>query len=331
MTKRPNAIIAHPPGEETQFDWVELPDAPVGWVFPTKRAFVLVGSLAHSGVWRAVISPSMDLPHLLAAMTLLLSLLGGVTQSWRFDRMTTVLKAGTSDLTPMFAAFSKHHAVSVVACRPRSGNRKGVVEKNNHTAAQRWWRNLPDELTPEQAQQSLTTFAAGQDGRRREGRDGSTTAAAMFLAERLAPLPPTVFPVVVTEERLATRQALIDWRGNRYSVPPALAAARVVVHQRLGASTIDIATISGVVLARHQVAEPGLGVTIRDSGHVTALETIALASAPPGRPHRKKERIPPGTDARAAAAELAGTPAPTTTVINLAAYEQAATNRNTLR
>jgi len=170
VTKRPNAIIEHPPGEETQFDWVELPDAPAGWAFPTKRAYVLVGSLAHSGVWRAVISPSMDLPHLLAAMTMLLGLLGGVTTTWRFDRMTTVLKAGTSDLTPMFAAFSKHHAVRVVACRPRSGHRKGVVEKNNHTTAQRWWRNLADELTPVQAQHSLTAFARSQDSRRREGR-----------------------------------------------------------------------------------------------------------------------------------------------------------------
>jgi hypothetical protein len=57
-------------------------------------------------------------------------------------------------------------------------------------------------------------------------------------------------------------------------VPPELAAAKVVVYQRLGANTIDIATVSGVVLARHQVTEPGLGVTIRDSGHVTALEGI---------------------------------------------------------
>ncbi|WP_426322018.1 hypothetical protein [Microbacterium sp. E-13] len=28
VTERPNAIIEHPPGEETQFDWVELPDPP---------------------------------------------------------------------------------------------------------------------------------------------------------------------------------------------------------------------------------------------------------------------------------------------------------------
>ena len=330
VTKRANAVIAHPPGEETQFDWVELPDAPQGWGFPTKRAFVLVGSLAHSGVWRAVISPSMDLPHLLAALTTLLELLGGVSRVWRFDRMTTVVKAGSSDLTPMFAAFAKHHDVTVVACRPRSGNRKGVVEKNNHTAAQRWWRNLADDITVEAAQNSLTAFAIRQDGRRREDTQGFTTAAAMFTAERLRPLPPSVFPVVVSEERTATRQALIDWRGNRYSVPPELAAAKVIVQQRLGTTIIDIAINNGTVVARHKVAEPGLGVTIRDTGHVTALERIALASAPPGRPHRRKERIPPGPAALRAAALLTNPTTPTSTVISLAAYEQAAKNRNTL-
>ena len=331
VTKRPNAIIEHPPGEETQFDWLELPDPPGRWGFPTKRAYLLVGSLAHSGVWRAVLSPSMDVAHLLAAMTTLLALLGGVTRVWRFDRMRTVLDHKTGDLTPVFAGFAKHHGVQPVVCRPRSGNRKGVVEKNNHTAAGRWWRTLPDELTLEQAQASVEAFARRQDARRRESEDGATTAAAMFAGERLRPLPPIVFPVVVAEERTATRQALIDWRGNRYSVPPELAAAKVTVQQRLGADTIDIATASGTVVARHKAAEPGLGVTIRDTGHVTALEAIAMASTPPGRPHRRKERIPPGPAALRAAAVLTGAAEPTTTVISLAAYEQAAKNRNTLR
>lgn len=331
VTQRPNAIIGHSPGEETQFDWLELPDPPVHWGFPTKKAYLLVGSLAHSGVWRGVLSPSMDIPHLLAAMTTLLALLGGLTRVWRFDRMRTVLDPVTGDLTPMFAAFAKHHGVQAIVCRPRSGNRKGVVEKNNHTAAQRWWRTLPDDLTLEQAQASIETFARGQDGRPRRPEAGKTTAAAMFAAERLRPLPPVVFPVVVTEQHTATRQALIDWRGNRYSVPPELAATKVEVRQRLGADTIDIATTSGTVVARHRVAEPGLGVTIRDTGHVTALEAIALASAPPGRPHRRKERIPPGPAALRAAQVLAGTGEPVTTVISLAAYEQAAKNRNTLR
>jgi hypothetical protein len=166
---------------------------------------------------------------------------------------------------------------------------------------------------------------------RRPIESAKTTAKAMFATERLRPLPPAVFPVVVTEERTATRQALIDWRGNRYSVPPELAGAKVVVQQRHGVNIIDIATAAGTVIARHRVAEPGLGVTIRDTGHVTALEAIAMASAPPGRPHRRKERIPPGATALRAAAVLTGTAEQPSTVISLAAYEQAAKNRNTLR
>lgn len=330
VTKRPNAIIDHPPGEETQFDWVEMPDPPRHWDFPYKTAYVLVGSLAHSGVWRAVISPTMDVPHLLAAMTTLLQLLGGLTQVWRFDRMRTVLNPANGDLTPQFAAFAKHHGVQAVVCRPRSGNRKGVVEKNNHTAAQRWWRTLADDLTLEQAQASLEVFARSQDGRKRRTMAGNTTAAAMYAAERLSPLPAVSFPVVITEERRVTRQALIDWRGNRYSVPPELAAATVVVHQRLGAPVIDIATTTGTVVARHTVATPGLGATIRDDGHVRSLEAIAMASAPPGPPHRRKERIPPGPAALRAAALTTPTPRTTSTVIDLAAYERAAKNRNTL-
>lgn len=87
--------------------------------------------------------------------------------------------------------------------------------------------------------------------------------------------------MVVTEDRTATRQALIDWRGNRYSVSPELAGAKVFIHQRLGASTIDISTVSGVVLARRHLTEAGLGATIRDGGHVATLGSIAMAARNP--------------------------------------------------
>ena len=46
VRKRPNAIIVHPPGEETQSDWVELPDArPAG---PSRRN----AGMSSSGRWR---------------------------------------------------------------------------------------------------------------------------------------------------------------------------------------------------------------------------------------------------------------------------------------
>jgi hypothetical protein len=36
--------IDHPPGEELQFDWLELPQTPWG-----QAAYVLIGALSHSG------------------------------------------------------------------------------------------------------------------------------------------------------------------------------------------------------------------------------------------------------------------------------------------
>lgn len=49
------AIIAHPPGDEIQSDWVELPDPPAEWGVGA-NAHLLVGALAHSGRWRAVLA-----------------------------------------------------------------------------------------------------------------------------------------------------------------------------------------------------------------------------------------------------------------------------------
>ncbi|EUA07603.1 transposase IstA domain protein [Mycobacterium kansasii 732] len=46
-------MIPHPPGEETQWDWLELPDPPASWGWG-KTAHLLVGSLSHSGMWRGL-------------------------------------------------------------------------------------------------------------------------------------------------------------------------------------------------------------------------------------------------------------------------------------
>lgn len=50
-TQRPNAVIPHAPGDETQWDWLELPDPPQSWGWG-KTAHLLVGSstLRRAGV-----------------------------------------------------------------------------------------------------------------------------------------------------------------------------------------------------------------------------------------------------------------------------------------
>jgi transposase len=323
-------IIDHPPGEETQWDWLDLPDPPASWGWG-KTASLFVGALAHSGRWRGLLAESKDQPHVIDALDQISRALGGLTRVWRFDRMATVCHPPTGRITASFAAVAKHYAVSVAICPPRHGNRKGVVEKANHTAAQRWWRTLADDVTIEQAQTSLDRFCAAKgDSRRRVVDDERATVAVHAARERLSPLPAS-FPATLTVDRRASAQALVSFRGNRYSTPPELAHAGVTVTWRLGTPTIDLATTSGIVVARHRLAPAGAGVTVRDHVHVTALDHAAMAAFSDAPPHRRKQRIPPGVAALAAAAVIT---APTNcadgTVADLSAYAKAANRRNTL-
>ena len=286
-TGRVNSIIDHPPGVETQWDWLDLPNPPASWGWG-KTAHLLVGSLAHSSKWRAVLAPTMDQPHLIDGLDRVTRAFGGVTNVWRFDRMATVCHPDTGKVTASFAAVAKHYGVAVAICPPRAGHRKGVVEKVNHAAAQRWWRTLADDVTIEQAQAGVDRFASTRgDTRLRPGSaDGAgskSTVATLAAAEPLRAAPFASYPVVMVESRAVSRQALVSYRGNRYSVPPELTGTRVDVTRRLGDDTIDIVVASStggpVTLARHRLLADGLGATVRDAGHVIALDTAAMAAA----------------------------------------------------
>ena len=334
-TERANAVIPHPAGEETQWDWLDLPDPPTSWGWGS-MAHLLVGSLAHSGRWRGYLSATMDQPHLVEGLDRISRSLGGLTQQWRFDRMATVCHPGSGRVTATFSGVAKHYGVMIKICPPKAGHRKGVVEKTNHTAAQRWWRTLADELSVEQAQADCDRFATVRGDtrlRRSHSGDRKATVATVAAREPLRPVPPAPYPLQLTQTRVASRQALVSYRGNQYSVPPALASATVTVTQIVGAQILDISTSTGIVVARHRLEPDGAGVQIRDHGHVAALDATAMKAAAAARgPHRRKERIPPGQAAQAAAATLRGEQLSlfTSTVTDLAAYERAARGRNTL-
>jgi transposase len=335
LRDRAVAVIDHPPGDETQRDWVELPDpaASRGW---GSKAFLLAGALAHSGRWRGWLSASMDQPHLIEGLDRVTRALGGLTLGWRFDRMSTVVHPGSGRVTASFAAVARHYGVQVRPCPPRRGNRKGVVEKANHVAAQRFWRTLADDVTPEHARQLLDAWCARRgDVRLRATGDGKATVATIAAREPLLPVPPAPFPATLEVSRTVSAQALVSFRGNRYSVAPELARAAVLVRCRLGTGHLDIATAAGTVIARHALAPDGAGAMVRDHGHVLALEQAAMTAAGPAAPHRRKQRIPPGPAALAAASALrtaAGATAEPAgdAVIDLARYAAAARGRNTL-
>ena len=89
------------------------------------------------------------------------------------------------------------------------------------------------------------------------------------------------------------------------------------------------------MITRHRTEPDGAGVMVRDHGHVVALEQQVLAGHDTRPPHRRKERIPPGADALAAAQVLRARnqpadPLDADVVVDLTKYAQAAQGRNTL-
>jgi hypothetical protein len=251
-----------------------------------------------------VLAEAEDFAHLAEALDAVARRLGGLTRRWRFDRMATVCRPATGALTAEFAGLAKYCQVAVDICPARHGNRKGVVEKANHSAAQRWWRTLPDGVTLAAAQQGVDALAARMDGRQRV-RDGRRVSIGeLAAAEPLRPVPGMPFPAEVSVTRIVAAQALVAFRGNSYSVP-----------HRLGSAGLAIATASGAVIAQHRRAPDGAGAVVRDSGHVTALDKAVLASFTPAAPCRRKDRRPPSAAALAEAARLRGAPGPAERVV----------------
>jgi transposase len=109
----PTTEIDHPPGEEIQWDWLELHTTP--WEQP---AYLLVGALSHSGRFRAVFCEQMTFGHLAGALHEILICLGGTAFVWRVDRMATAVIPDTDRLNPQFAQMAKHYATDVAVCPP---------------------------------------------------------------------------------------------------------------------------------------------------------------------------------------------------------------------
>jgi len=96
------------------------------------------------------------------------------------------LPSDTGRVTASFAGVAKHYGVTVAVCPPVPAP-QGVVEKINHTAAQRWWRTLADDLSVERPRPA---WRASREGAVTPGcgRAASTGPVARS-ASRPSPLP----------------------------------------------------------------------------------------------------------------------------------------------
>ena len=325
--------IAHPPGEEVQWDWVELPQAPWGG-----DAHLLVGSLPYSGKFRAAFAEAEDQAHLVEAMDAVLRALGGTARTWRFDRMATVVDPASGRLRDSFAPVAKHYGVGLAICPPRRGNRKGSVEKSVHYATQRFWRTMT-AATMDRAGTQLDRFCERiADKRTRplakleevlaerasvylsERGLSRPTVAVLADLEKLMALPGAPYPASVEAPRTVSSAASVSFEGNHYGLPPGFSGQVVNVRHRLGSGTVEVVSAAGALLGAHQRALPGSGAVVR-SAEAAALERRVLAQFTTAAPCRSKANRPPSAAARAIAAQVLAAHHDPAVVVDLAIYQ----------
>jgi len=311
--------IDHPPGEEIQWDWLELTETPWG-----EPVYALLGALSHSGRFRAVLCEQMTFGHLAGAIHDVLVALGGTPRVWRTDRMATIVIAGTDRLTVDAAQLAKHYGVEIAVCPPRRAQRKGVVEAAVKYTTRSWWRTA-----------QVSTIGAGQrdlDGwcvRVADERERPAgTVGQVGASEPLRALPALAYPAQIQVERKASRSALVAFEGNHYSVPPAHAGRTVTVLGRVGDPVLRVVSAAGEIVAEHRRAASGASQTIRTAEHAKLLEQAVLAAFTTGHPCRRKANVPPGTHALAELARLRGVDPASAPVISLERYAQLAKAAN---
>jgi transposase len=309
----PTIEIPHEPGDEIQWDWVELAGAP--WD-PDNQVHLLNGTLSYSGKTRGVFAELEDQPHLIESIDKVLRRLGGTARRWRFDRMSTVVDR-QGKLLPSFAAVAKYYGVAIDICPSRRARRKGAVEKAQDFSAQRWWRTAEVEM-PEQAQDSYDRFCVGiGDSRPR----GDRTVADLAVDEHLLPLPDRAFPAQMELERTVGPSSLVRVRGNRYRLLPGLEGAKVLARWTLGDPQLRLFSAAGQLLAEHRRAPDGTGELVQLEEQRAALEEAVLVAFSNRAPCRRKENRPPGPIAKAIAAKLTGA-APADVQVDLGRYAE---------
>lgn len=316
--------IDHPPGEEIQWDWLELAAADVPWGEP---AYVLVGALSHSGRFRGVFCEQMTFGHLAAAMHQVLVALGGTPRVWRTDRMATIVSPQTGRITPDAAALAKHYGIQIAVCPARRAQRKGVVEAAIKYLTRSWWRTAA-VATLGEAQRGLDAWSVRVADQRKRP---AGTVAQIAAGEVLRALPAGAYPAQIMVERKVSRAALAAFEGNHYSVPPAHAGRTVTVTWRISEAMLRIVSMHGEVVAEHRRAVAGAGQTVRCAEHAAMLKTAVLAAFTTKDACRRKPNLPPGDRSLAQLARLRGVDSEPAKVISLADYAALAAAREQAR
>jgi transposase len=265
-----------PPGHQAQADWAyagKLDDARG----QPRAVYIFTFVLGYSRMLFVRFTTSMNLASLIDCHQQAFAYLGGWPRVILYDNRKQV-RLGPGHWNESFLDFARHYGFSPKTHRPYRPRTKGKVERaveyvKDSFLLGRTFADL-DDLNgqgPSWLEQTANVRVHGTTLRRPVDlwpQEGLTPAGSVSAYRFLDPVRRTV-----------SFEALVHYRGSRYSVPPAYAGQAVEVAACGG--QIVIRAADAVIAEHRQAAQPGQCVVARE--HLAELWKITFEQIKPPR------------------------------------------------
>lgn len=260
--------LAFDPAEELQVDWGEAV-AVINGV--ERKVNLFCARLCHSGASFVRAYERQSQEFLLDGHVRAFARFGGVPRKIAYDNLkTAVVSVGRGRerrLTEKFLQFRSHYLFDARFCNIAAGNEKGHVENLVKLSQRRFMTPVPEVGSLAELNDHLEAESERDQGRERAHTH--RTIGELLVEERanFLPLPAFPFEACVSQSTFVSKQSLVRFDNNDYSVPVVCAH-----HQALAkgfVERVDV-VVGGQVVASH-AREFGSGEYVLDPFHYLRL------------------------------------------------------------
>lgn len=205
-------ILNFLPGQEAQIDWFYFAHEKLGKVF----GFLYV--LSYSRYAWGKFYPKTEFEFFIDAHLHCFEHLKGIAHTHRYDNLkSVVLKRYPSvEYNPQFLDFARHYGFSIYLCNPYSGNEKGRVERPIRDIRSFLYAEDFNDINDLNHKYHAFLSKRNSSIHRSTGKPPEE----LLKEENLLSLPIESYPPtrVIHGVRIS-KQALVEFESNRYSVP----------------------------------------------------------------------------------------------------------------
>lgn len=264
------------PGEQAQVDWADF-GRPIINGEPV-HLYCFAFTLGFSRALYLEFTTGQDLVTFARCHLNALRSIDGIPEEILYDNVKTVVlsRAGNrAEWNPKFLDFARYYGFMPTLCEPGRAQTKGKIERIIGYIRHSFFRGL--EFSSLEELNAKALWWASNIANKRIHRTTGIAPEERLKEEQLAlkALPERDYALEVVEPQRSSKDCLVRWGSNKYSVPSDKGGRDVLL--RVTRQNV-VVEYQGKIIANHEMSR-GCGQTIIDPRHRQGLKRVAYSSA----------------------------------------------------